>query len=69
MKKIKIAKKLSLNKETIIKLNKQELTSLIGGGTNGCAPNTAPCTTETIGYTNCGCPAQTQFGCPATHDC
>jgi natural product precursor len=49
MKKIKIEKKLSLNKETITKLNEGQLNNVMGG-----APVTAPCATnQTVRYSNC----------------
>jgi natural product precursor len=43
MKKIKFEKKLSLTKETIAKLNANQLTVLKGGGTNTCPSDFHTC--------------------------
>lgn len=67
MKKIKIEKKLTLGKEAIAKLNADQLDVVKGGGTNTCAPNTAPCTSG-YGNTNCGCQASAYITC-LTLDC
>ncbi|HSH65377.1 MAG TPA: class I lanthipeptide [Bacteroidia bacterium] len=53
MKKIKFEKKLSLSKETITKLNSQELTAFVGGGTNTCPSDYATCNYLCITMTNC----------------
>jgi len=57
MKKIKLEKKLSLSKETIAKLNNDQLTVIKGGGTIG----SCLCQTD---YATCLCTNQ-PGGCPA----
>jgi natural product precursor len=59
MKKIKFEKKLSLSKETIAKLNGNQLTELKGGGTNTCPSDCFTCVT---------CPT-TVLQCPTNTCC
>ena len=65
MKKVKLNKKLQLNKETIAKLNAVQLNSLIGGTTPTdctrftCDPS-RPCCDPTVAHTCAGCET---FGC------
>jgi len=58
MKKIKFEKKLSLNKETVVKLNDGQMSQINGGGTilttwYNCPVKSATCATAGV---SCACP-------------
>lgn len=60
MKKVKLSGKLSLNKETIAKLNNEQMANVIGGGTAtnciGCASVTCQASNCTLCFTTSGPP-------------
>ena len=56
-------RKLQLNKETLRKLNEQELQGVVGGGTTGCSGTSSGsgCTSTLI--SDCRCPTTATTNC------